>query len=545
MPKCENREYRSISPLAADPLRIDYHVQGYATTFNQKYPLTVKNGVQIYEMIAPTAFNNCDMTDVIMQFDHTGRVYARTSNETIKLSVDGHGLLVDAWLNLTESAKQLWEEINARLITKMSFSFIVAKQHFDRETNTRIIDEIKKVFDVSAVSIPANDKTEISAECRTWLEDYLPTPLEERERHDAEKEVKQDAGKDIKETEDKKALAEMLDGVRATPEQRKKAIDEILNGAGTIIKRNKDRKEDKKMNDLFNKYTVGEMTEREYRTASNICTEGTPEATNCFPVPEEIADKIEKAWESNALLKGAKKSYFKGTLKVPYEASGEDAQWHIENHGAVEQEDLVMGIVKLEPTTLKKWVGVTDEACDIGGDFLTNYLYDEILYRINSAICGDVIEQLADDAADDAIFCTEVTMASTAPTTADLIALEGKVKGEMIDPVYVMNRATYAAIKASAIAGNYGYDPFNGFPVVIDEHMGGDAGIVMFLDRAYIRVNYANGTDAIQFKIDDLSKMEYDITRFLGRLYVGDGYVRPHGAAVLVAGGEGDDGGEQ
>lgn len=534
MPKCENREYRSISPLAADPLRIDYHVQGYATTFNQRYPLTVKNGVQIYEMIAPTAFNNCDMTDVIMQFDHNGRVYARTSNETIKLSVDAHGLLVDAWLNLTESAKQLWEEINARLITKMSFSFIVAKQHFDRETNTRIIDEIKKVFDVSAVSIPANDKTEISAECRTWLEDYLPTPLEERERHDAEKEVKQDADKDTQETEDKKELEEMLDDVRATPEQRKKAIDEILNGAGTIIKRKTNRKEDKKMSELFNKYTVGEMTEREYRNASNTCTELVTSAESTFPMPSEIADKIEKAWESNALLKGAKKSYFKGTLKVPYEASSEDAAWHQENGDSIPQEELVLGVAKLEPMMLKKWVGVTDEACDIGGDFLTNYLYDEILYRINSAICEDIVSSLAIDAAGDAIFATEVEMAGATPTTADLIALEGAVKGEMIDPVYVMNRATYAAIKAAAIAGNYGYDPFNGFPVVIDEHMGGNNGFVTFLDRAGIRVNYANGTDAIQFKVDDLSKMEYDITRFLGRLYVGDGYVRPHGAAVLI-----------
>lgn len=538
MPKCENREYRSISPLATDPLRIDYHVHGYATTFNQRYPLTVKNGVQIYEMIAPTAFNNCDMTDVIMQFDHTGRVYARTSNETIKLSVDGHGLLVDAWLNLTESAKQLWEEINARLITKMSFSFIVAKQHFDRETNTRIIDEIKKVFDVSAVSIPANDKTEISAECRTWLEDYLPTPLEERERHDAEKDVKHDADKDTQETEDKKELEEMLDDVRATPEQRKKAIDEILNGAGTIIKRNTNRKEVKKMNDLFNKYTVGEMTEREYRSASVTGTELGIDVTSKFPIPAEIANKIERAWESNALLKGAKRSYFKGTLKVPYESSSEDAELHLENNGAVDQEALVMGLIELSPAMFKKWVGVTDEACEIGGDFLTNYLYDEILYRINSAICGDILNQLANDAGDSETFCTAVEMASTAPTTADLITLEGAVKGEMIDPVYVMNRATYAAIKAAAIAGNYGYDPFNGFPVVIDEHMGGDNGFVMFLDRAGIRVNYANGTDAIQFKVDDLSKMEYDITRFLGRLYVGDGYVRPYGAAVLVEAGD-------
>lgn len=538
MPKCDNREYRSIVTLQPpENVCQNYHVQGYATTFNQRYPLTVKNGVQIYEMIAPTAFDNCDMTDVIMQFDHKGRVYARTSNETIKLTVDAHGLLVDAWLYLTDSARQLWEEINAKLITKMSFAFVVAKQHFDAETNTRVIDSIKKVFDVSAVSIPANDKTEISAECRSWLEEYCHAPLEERKQEE-EKTVVREVAKGAKETEDK--LNEMLDGVRATPEQRKKAIDDILNGAGTIIKRKTNRKEDKKMSELFNKYTVGEMNEREYRSAADTCTELVTSASSIFPVPSEIAEKIEKAWESNELLKGAKKSYFKGTLKVPFEAHSEDAAFHQENGDSVPQEELVLGVAKLEPMMVKKWVGVTDEACDIGGDFLTNYLYDEILYRINSAICGDIIGQIAADAADGGNFATEVEMAGATPTTADLIALEGAVKGEMIDPVYVMNRATYAAIKAAAIAGNYGYDPFNGFPVVIDEHMSGDNGVVQFLDRAGIRVNYANGTDTIQFKVDDLSKMEYDITRFLGRLYVGDGYVRPTGAAVLV---EADDDG--
>ena len=148
------------------PTEQPYHVRGYASTF-ERYVLFEDIDGPIYEQILPDAFSGADMSDVIMQFDHMGRVYARTSNGTLTLGVDGHGLWIDADLSTTEGSRELWEEIKAELITRMSFCFVVSPDgwRFDDTTNTSVIERISKVFDVSAVSIPANPGTEIEARC--------------------------------------------------------------------------------------------------------------------------------------------------------------------------------------------------------------------------------------------------------------------------------------------------------------------------------------------------------------------------------------------
>lgn len=160
--KPNERLYRSMAAMA--PTEQPYHVRGYASTF-ERYVLFEDIDGPVYEQILPDAFNGCDMSDVIMQFDHMGRVFARTSNGTLILGVDDHGLWIDADLSTTEGSRELWEEIKAELITRMSFCFIVAAGHFDQGTNTSVIERISKVFDVSAVSIPANPGTEIEARC--------------------------------------------------------------------------------------------------------------------------------------------------------------------------------------------------------------------------------------------------------------------------------------------------------------------------------------------------------------------------------------------
>lgn len=149
-------------------------VEGYALTFDDPYLLYADGEIEVYETISRSAFDNVDLTDVIFQFDHNGRVYARTSNGTLYLEADAHGLKVRADLGGTETGRQLYEEIKGGYITKMSWGFSIdsltgidttytydetAKKYIENRT----IKEIKKIYDVSAVSIPANDATEISA----------------------------------------------------------------------------------------------------------------------------------------------------------------------------------------------------------------------------------------------------------------------------------------------------------------------------------------------------------------------------------------------
>ena len=168
----DGREYRSMvmTVRALDDSQ-DMVVEGYATTFNQPYLLYDGRYYKVWEQIAPTAFDECDMTDVIMQYDHAGRVFARNKNGTLTLAVDAVGLKMTASLGGTDIGRQLYQEIKGGYTDKMSFGFVVAEDQRvssvdhenDVETITRTITKIKKLYDVSAVSIPANDMTSISA----------------------------------------------------------------------------------------------------------------------------------------------------------------------------------------------------------------------------------------------------------------------------------------------------------------------------------------------------------------------------------------------
>jgi HK97 family phage prohead protease len=135
--------------------------------------------------VDPNAFTDADTRDVIMQYDHTGRVFARTRNGTLTLDSDEHGLKIRADLSGTEIGRQLYEEIRGGYTDKMSFGFTVAED-VTRESEgedgkreiLRTITKIRKLYDVSAVSLPANDATEISA--RSLSEGVIAKAEEER-----------------------------------------------------------------------------------------------------------------------------------------------------------------------------------------------------------------------------------------------------------------------------------------------------------------------------------------------------------------------------
>ena len=170
--KIESREYRKIEGLmetrkAEDGAMV---VEGYATTYNQPYQLWRDREITVNEQVDPRAFDECDMSDVIMQYDHEGRVFARVKNGTLELESDDHGLKIRANLGGTEIGRQLFEEIDGGYTNKMSFGFTVAADRKERSedkdghvTILRTITKIGKLFDVSAVSLPANDATEISS----------------------------------------------------------------------------------------------------------------------------------------------------------------------------------------------------------------------------------------------------------------------------------------------------------------------------------------------------------------------------------------------
>lgn len=169
----QGREFRRMTtPLQARADDQDeWDVDGYATTFNQWYTLVAWDDYEVQESVDRSAFDSCDMSDFIMQYDHHGRVFARNRNETLTAEPDDHGLHVLAKLRGTTLGREILEEVQGGYSDRMSFAFVVKKDKRevveDHDTGKvmvkRTILEISKLYDVSIVSIPANDATEISA----------------------------------------------------------------------------------------------------------------------------------------------------------------------------------------------------------------------------------------------------------------------------------------------------------------------------------------------------------------------------------------------
>lgn len=187
-----NREYRNFAEeiqLRADGEN-SYIVEGYASTFDP-YVLFEIEGEKYSERIDQAAFRNADMSDVVFRIDHEGAVYARTSNNTIQLYPDDHGLHVRADLSRTEKARGIFEDIREGMYPKMSFAFVVEDDgdEYERDTKTRVIYRIKKLYDVSPVSHPANPGTEIGVSMRDYFDGVIEA--EKAERLERERKIKE------------------------------------------------------------------------------------------------------------------------------------------------------------------------------------------------------------------------------------------------------------------------------------------------------------------------------------------------------------------
>lgn len=195
MPIKDDREYRNFSCFDFEK-RAEYEekeiVDGYASTFDE-YELR-NLGDEIWtERIMPNAFDEADMSDVIFLKDHQGTVFARTKNNTISIIPDAKGLFTKTDLSKTTSAREMYEEIATGMYTQMSFAFRVSDQHFEEEMRDgkrvihRIIDRISKVYDISAVSRPANPSTDIGVATRAAFDGAIEELQAERLKAEQEK----------------------------------------------------------------------------------------------------------------------------------------------------------------------------------------------------------------------------------------------------------------------------------------------------------------------------------------------------------------------
>jgi HK97 family phage prohead protease len=187
----DQAQTRALAVLSHNPaerrLDTEYYVEGYAVRYEPYILYHDLNGEPVYERFERGCFDNCDMSDIIYQFDHSGKVMARTSNGSLIVEPNDNGLFMAADLGRTATARAHYEDdIKTGMVTKMSWRFALGDYYYDQETRTIVHKTIRKIYDVSSVSIPANDNTEINA--RAWVDGEIAqaarseAELEERRR---------------------------------------------------------------------------------------------------------------------------------------------------------------------------------------------------------------------------------------------------------------------------------------------------------------------------------------------------------------------------
>ena len=255
-------------------------------------------------------------------------------------------------------------------------------------------------------------------------------------------------------------------------------------------------------------------------------------------VPDLVYDVVKTAWEREDLMRRVRTLAVRGNLKVQFEVSGSEASIHTEGNGAVSEEELVLGVVTIQPQSIKKWISISDEVADLRGEEFLRYIYDELTYRIAKK-CADtlvgIIKTLpsslsanGETGVYDKVSANALTTAPAVSTIAEAIA---NLSDEAREYTIVMNKLTYANFKAIEYANGYGVDVFEGIDVVFNNSLpaydSASANAVYCIVgdfRNGAMATYPNGQD-IEIKYDDLTKMEYDLIRILGRRFVGLGAV--------------------
>lgn len=324
---------------------------------------------------------------------------------------------------------------------------------------------------------------------------------------------------------------------RAQAEAKKAEIRKaVADGAGKVIEKSPDKTmEERKMAQNVEyrnrpEYieAYGEFlktgNETQFRSETALLTENVVGGE--IAVPDFVYDIIKTAWDKNEILSLVTKESFKGNLKVNFEISGDDAVIHTEGSGAVDEEELNEGIIKLVPAMIKKWKSFSKEVMAMRGEAFVRYIYDEITYRVFKKLADALVAKLAvlpSTADADSVSAAAITAAPDLGTVADAIA---NLSDEATNPTIVMNKLTWSAFKAAQYNGNYSVDPFEGLKVVFNNSLpaysaasADDVYMIVGDFKEGVIVNFPDGED-VKFTFDVYSRKKEDLVEVLGEVYV-------------------------
>ena len=382
-------------------------------------------------------------------------------------------------------------------------------------------------------------------------EEIMVLDAEQIEARKAELKVELEAAETDEAMDAIKAENDLLEErkaqIRLEIEQRKADMAAVIKGQGDVIEEVKDERKVTTMEvrntpEYINAYAeyikTGNDMECRKLTSEN---DTTPNGTGTVAVPEFVYDIVKTAWEKEGIMSLVRKSYLRGNLKVQFEISSSEAAVHAEGGAAVDEETLVLGIVQLVPQSIKKWISISDEVYDLRGEEFLRYIYDELAYRIAKKAADQIIAKIEACGTVSTTTCPGVPkLQATSASLGTIAAAMGMLSDEAANPVIMMNKGTWATFKALQAAGAYGYDPFEGLPVVFNNKIASYAAATTGVTYAIVGdlghgalANFPNG-EGIEFKFDELSKKKEDLVEVLGREYVGLGIVAQDAFVKIV-----------
>lgn len=263
-------------------------------------------------------------------------------------------------------------------------------------------------------------------------------------------------------------------------------------------------------------------------------------ATGTVPVPEYIEGYVRTAWERNRIMDMVRKTYMPGNLKIGFEISATDAAIHTEGTAAPPEETLTLGVVNMVPQSIKKWITISDEAIDMGGEEFLRYVYDELTQKIAKKAADNLIALITQSPAASTPTAPGQATISSAPALNTVAEAVANLSDEAENPVIVMNKLTYAGFRALQLNASYAADPFDGLEVLFNNSL--PAYSAAEADAAYMvvgdfgigaHVNFPRA-DEIRIKYDDLSRAEEDVVKLVGRQYVALGVVAPNAFTIVT-----------
>lgn len=329
------------------------------------------------------------------------------------------------------------------------------------------------------------------------------------------------------------AIEERKAIIKEEMETRKKAEAAVIEGEGKVIE---ERKEEHKMTnmEIRNSKEYIEAFAKYIRTGKDaecraILTENVEDGI--VPVPEFVESRVRQAWERDEIFSRVAKTYVRGNLKVGFEISATDAEIHVEGEKEPDEEKLVLGIVRMVPENIKKWITVSDEVLALGAEEFLSYLYDELTYKIIQKAADLVVEAIQNAPAESTEEAVGVAKVDGDVDAANILTAIGMLGDNAQNNVIIASGSTLSAVRLAALEANFAYDPFFGLTVIQKENVDG----AIIGDLTGVQANLPEG-EAVKFIFDNLSLAEKDMVKIVGRLYAAIAVVGPKMFAVIGSG---------